>query len=266
MSVSWCVYMHTTPSNKVYIGITSQDPLKRWGNGSNYKRQQYFYSAIKKYGWDNIKHEILFDNLTESEAKQKEVELIAKCKSMNSDFGYNLTRGGDGVKGYVPTEETRKKISEAVVKRYSDPSVREVQSIRTRGENNYWYGKTFTEEHKEKLRLSHLCKKRGPCAEETKRKIAIANTGKKKPHLGVPRSPECVEKMVQAHRKSVLQFTKDNELIQEYPSGKIAAQETGATAQSISRCCLGMQKTAKGFIWKFKNDYMEEFKNDKLAI
>jgi group I intron endonuclease len=259
--------MHTTPSNKVYIGITSQDPLKRWGNGSNYKRHQYFYSAIKKYGWNNIKHEILFDNLTENEAKQKEVELIAKHKSMDRNFGYNLTRGGDGVKGYTPSEESKKKCRETLAKMYENPEFRERQRLaKPRGEQHHFYGKHFSAEHIEKLRLSHLGKKRGPHSEETKAKIANSNTGKKKPHVGVPRSPECVEKMVQAHCKSVLQFTKDNKLIQEYASGKIAAQATGATAQSISRCCLGTQKTAKGFIWKFKNNYMEEFKNDKLAI
>ena len=51
------VYKHTTPNGKVYIGITCQDPQKRWGYGCNYKNQRYFSTAIKKYGWDNITHE-----------------------------------------------------------------------------------------------------------------------------------------------------------------------------------------------------------------
>lgn len=259
--------MHTTPSKKVYIGITSQDPLKRWGNGCNYAKQPYFYSAIKKYGWENIKHEILFDNLTEDEAKQKEVELIAKYRSMDKNFGYNLTQGGDGVKGYVPTEETKRKIKNTIEKLYEDDEFREKQRLaKTRGEKHHFYGKSFSEEHIEKLKLSHLGKSNGPHTEETKRKIAKAHIGKKNPHIGVPRSPECREKMARARSKGVLQFTKNGAFVQEYSSGKEASLKTGTAPQNISRCCLGTRKTANGFIWKFKNDYMEEFKNDKLAI
>ena len=61
MGNNWTVYMHITPNNKKYIGITSQIPNKRWRNGKGYKKC-LFLNAIKKYGWGNIKHEILFDN------------------------------------------------------------------------------------------------------------------------------------------------------------------------------------------------------------
>ena len=153
MNGTWSVYMHTSPSNKVYIGITSQEPLKRWGNnGSNYSKQKYFYAAIKKYGWENIKHEILFSNLAEEEAKQKEVELIAKHKSADKNYGYNLTLGGDGVKGYVPTEETKQRTKATMKKLYSNPEFRERQRLaHKRGKNHPFFGKTFSAEHKEKL-------------------------------------------------------------------------------------------------------------------
>ena len=32
------VYKHTFPNNKVYIGITKQKPIRRWKNGTNYKK------------------------------------------------------------------------------------------------------------------------------------------------------------------------------------------------------------------------------------
>ena len=45
------VYMHRTPSYKVYIGITSKSTISRWGrNGEGYSTQLYFWKAIKKYG------------------------------------------------------------------------------------------------------------------------------------------------------------------------------------------------------------------------
>ena len=54
----YVVYKHTTPSGKVYIGITGLKPERRWRNGNGYKDNEHFYRAILKYGWDNIKHEI----------------------------------------------------------------------------------------------------------------------------------------------------------------------------------------------------------------
>lgn len=72
----WCVYKHTSPSKGVYIGITKQNPVIRWSNGSGYKRNPYFYKAIQKYGWDNFKHEILFSNLTQEEAEKSYLRLL----------------------------------------------------------------------------------------------------------------------------------------------------------------------------------------------
>lgn len=92
----YSVYMHTCPNGKVYIGITSINPLKRWKNGQGYYKNDHFFKAIKNYGWDNIKHEILFVNLTEEEACQKEIELIASYNSNNPNYGYNNTIGGKG--------------------------------------------------------------------------------------------------------------------------------------------------------------------------
>lgn len=88
------VYKHTSPSEKVYIGITKQEPKQRWGNGSGYYKQ-VFHLAIKKYGWDNITSEILFENLSLEQACKKEMELIASYRSNNSNFGYNASPGGE---------------------------------------------------------------------------------------------------------------------------------------------------------------------------
>ena len=98
----WVVYQHIFPNNKSYIGITSQKPEYRWGkNGKNYNNQPLMANAIKKYGWDNIKHLILFTNLTAEEAFKKEQELILKYHTYYLDEsgpGYNMTYGGEGSK------------------------------------------------------------------------------------------------------------------------------------------------------------------------
>lgn len=90
---NYIVYKHTSPSNKVYIGITRQNVTNRWSNGFEYQTQQYFFRAIVKYGWINFKHEILFDGLTKEEALSKEKELIAQYHSSDIHYGYNIDDG-----------------------------------------------------------------------------------------------------------------------------------------------------------------------------
>lgn len=104
--------MHTSPSGKVYIGITCKTPAGRWGPGGNgYQRQPYFWNAIQKYGWDNFKHEIILYGLTKEGACEKEKEYISKYKSDCPEHGYNLTSGGDV--GFNHSPEAVAKISKA---------------------------------------------------------------------------------------------------------------------------------------------------------
>lgn len=95
----YCVYMHIFPNNKKYIGITCKKPEARWENGNGYDKdhQPIMYNAIKKYGWKNIEHIIVKDNLSRTEANKLEQELIKKyktnCKRYGDLFGYNMTDG-----------------------------------------------------------------------------------------------------------------------------------------------------------------------------
>lgn len=106
----YCVYKHTSPSGKVYIGITCQKPEKRWNNGNGYKHNEYFWRAIQKYGWDNFEHEILFSDLSKEEAQVKEKNLINKYKSNIPEFGYNISSGGEARTGVKLSEDAKKKL------------------------------------------------------------------------------------------------------------------------------------------------------------
>lgn len=109
---SFCLYKHTSPIGKVYIGITSMNPINRWGlNGQRYKDNTYFKNAILKYGWDNFQHEILFANLSEEKAKHLEIALIRHYKSLG--MCYNISAGGDGC-SRPTSEETKRKISKSL--------------------------------------------------------------------------------------------------------------------------------------------------------
>lgn len=143
--MEYIVYKHTCPNGRCYVGITHQNPERRWRSGMHYDQNRRFFMAIVKFGWDNIKHEILETGLTYEEAKQKEEEYIAKYKSAEEEYGYNQTLGVGG-KGFTkssetreklraahigkrPTAETRKKISEANKGRWlgsNSPSAKKV--------------------------------------------------------------------------------------------------------------------------------------------
>ena len=145
--VTFILYKHTCPNNKCYIGITSRkNPNIRWRNGlayiyNNSNHNTKFANAILKYGWDNIKHEILFDNLSKDEACELEKKYIKYFKDLN--LSLNLTDGGDGIWGYKFTDEQRKKLSESHKgKKQSE------ETIRKRVEKNT--GKKRTNSSKQK--------------------------------------------------------------------------------------------------------------------
>ena len=121
---NYCVYMHIVPNGKRYIGM-SRNIKSRWkNNGYGYKNNIEFYNAIVEYGWDNIDHLIIADNLTKEDAKVLEEQLILEHKTYESEYGYNKFIGfkmteemkiarSEALKGKHHTEETKQKMSEA---------------------------------------------------------------------------------------------------------------------------------------------------------
>ena len=98
MGKRYSVYKHTNKVNgKVYIGITSMEPEKRWGNnGRNYSGNKHLSNSIGKYGWDNFEHKVLFKGLRKRKAGRMEARLIEQYDATNPDKGYNKQRGGLG--------------------------------------------------------------------------------------------------------------------------------------------------------------------------
>lgn len=123
MSDSYTVYKHTSPNSKTYIGITCQNVNHRWCRGANYRNNPNFYSDIMKYGWDNIKHEIIAEGLTQSEAFDLEIKLIAEYNSTDPTRGYNRNKGGGGNsaahKGMHHADETKRLIGERIKNAHS---------------------------------------------------------------------------------------------------------------------------------------------------
>lgn len=103
---------------------------------------------------------------------------------------------------------------------------KQLQALKNRrsfkGELNPNFGKHLSDEAKERLRQAHL---------------------------GLKASMEARMKM----SKPVIQYTLEGEFLKEYFSIKSAAEEVGCNSSLIMRVCQGKKKTAKGYIWKYKN-------------
>jgi group I intron endonuclease len=131
-------------NGKIYVGQDSKNNPKYLGSGIALN------NAIKKYGKENFKKEILEECTNKADMDEKEIYWISKLNARDKNIGYNITKGGDGClgcsrKGIVFTKEHKENIS----KNHHDVS----------GENNPMFGKKHTEEVKEKAKLRNLGKK-----------------------------------------------------------------------------------------------------------
>lgn len=90
------VYMHISPTNKIYVGSTKLKPAHRWGpGGMSYQYNAAFWEDIQRYGWDNFQHLVVATKLAAEDALQLESDLIHEYQTTNPEFGYNhVTRGG----------------------------------------------------------------------------------------------------------------------------------------------------------------------------
>lgn len=269
MSNKWIVYEHKNKLNgKRYIGITSRPIEKRWGkNGNQYteKKNKCFYNAIKKYGWDNFEHNILFNNLTEEEAKQKEKELIAKyhtCVFDKNKNGYNLTYGGEGTNGFKQSIETRIKMSEnrkgsknGFYGKTHSESQREKWSLERKNQNcgkeNPFYGKHHNDGVKKKL--SDLATKRIGELNPNYGKHTLA--GENHPMYGKHHSDETKNKISESH-KNIRTNEKEVyclELDKTFCSAVEASKELHIDNSTICKCCKGKVKSIKGYHFTYPN-------------
>ena len=239
----YTVYMHICPNGKRYIGITSQKILKRWANGLGYVRCPKFHKAIQKYKWENIKHKILFVNLTKEEAEQKEIELIKKYNTTNDNFGYNLAFGGNTTRGYKYTDEQRKKLSLS-------------QKGKHTGKKNGRYGKICSEETKLKIKNSLIKKyKEHPELKENISKKMLGNQNT----LGKKLSEETKKRISDSHLKSDKKnkYKKPVICIEtkiKYNSIKEAGRITNINSRSIQKVCKKERVTAGNLHWEFAKE------------
>ena len=271
------VYKHTLPvsisrkeNDMIYIGITCKDDVRRrWSNGYGYRGNNYFFNSIKKYGWNNFEHEVLFEGLTKEEAEKKEIELIAFYKTTDTNFGYNVSSGG-GHNGTIP-ERTRQLISMKNKGKVRDEEFKKRISDALKGVKK---SKEFCENLSKKASIPVICIETGKeyrSALEAGRQTDIDNssitaccTGRYKSAGGfhwiykINATDENIEKTLFNAQNNHYRKVMCVETGKVYNTIAEAANNVGANATDISACCLGKTKSVRLCHWLYLEDVTEE--------
>lgn len=254
MNRTYYVYKHTTPSNKVYIGITKQEPEKRWKYGNGYNKDSIFYNAVLKYGWDNINHEILYSGLTEEEACEKEIELIAEYKSTDRRYGYNISAGGNTTHNTIEANAKRRA---KALERWSDPERRKSMSEKMTG-------KAHSKETREKMSLSQKKRYEDPAEREKVSKCQLGKTRTQEAKEKTSNSlkafysiPENAKRVADSQREANRRTHGRKVMCVE--TGKIydtivdASRECNIERRYISDMCRHKRKNVGVYSWQYCN-------------
>lgn len=270
---NWNVYKITSPSGRVYIGITS-NLIKRFSvyKSNAVSRQTLIFNSIRKYGYENHKVEIM-DTFTGDNdyANGKEIFWIRGYMSNKNKYpeqnGLNLTDGGDGTTGYKATAEViEKNRKRRIGKKHSELTKKKMSEARVGIKMNFTH---FTPEFKKKLsekarqykHTDEARKKIGEASKGNKYRLGYKMTAEQIEHRSSKRRGRKIpteivaksrETFIKKHGRPVFQYTLDGGFIKKYPCITIAAKEIGIPRLGIYRALVGKHKQSRGFIFKYK--------------
>lgn len=284
---NWCLYKHTCPDGKLYFGI-SNNLKQRWkAMGEQYHSCKRFYYAIRQYGWMNITHEILFDNLNKKQAGELEKEYILKYRTTNPKYGHNMTTGGFGCASTSSFRAVDQYDLEGNFIRTYDSCREAARAIGAK--NSSWISHVCSNEFGHKTAHGYIFRYHGDTVdlnildnpnwksvyrlddfgEIVEKYKSIAHAALKsgvhqssiskgcKNGWRIGGSYWCLAdnyndfKRVQLYNaKKVSQYSLNGKHIATYDSISEASEKTGINRVSIRRCIGGSYKKAGGFIWK----------------
>jgi hypothetical protein len=179
------VYRHIRLDNGIpfYVGISKS--FRR--AYSKNLRNSHWCSVAKKYGFEV---EILFDDLTYEEAKNKEIEFIKLYGRRDNNTGIlvNMTNGGDGALGCIQSDESKQKKRVVWLGRKHTTETIKKMSESQKGVKNHQYYKKGILNKNYGLKRSEECRKK--LSELGKIKV-----GEKNPMFGKKHSEEAKQKM-----------------------------------------------------------------------
>jgi group I intron endonuclease len=226
----YTLYKHTAPNGKVYIGITSRKPESRWEGGKGYKSNVHFYKAIVLYGWDNIKHDILAEGLSKSEAEELEIATIKEYDATNPDKGYNLREGGSLASF---SEESLTKMRNSHLGKRLPQEQKNKISIAMKGRkvSKGTFGCKYSAEARAKMSKARVGKK---MSEDTKKKVSISRKGK------------CT-----GGRNAKARKVKNLDTGETFDSISLACAKYAIDHSNIVMACKSQRRKAGGYAWAY---------------
>lgn len=216
----YAVYKHENLMNgKVYIGITGISVEDRWKNGLGYYLQPKFYNAIKKYGWNNFRHEILYTGLDKITACKMEKILIKSHDSIRN--GYNVSDGGGSM---VCSPKL-------AVKKYNAYT----------GELICTYPSIYEASQDVGIQDSHI-------SEACQGKLDIVGGYCWSYINGEYRKPKRISHFGYMIARVDL---KTNQIDRIYKTLKDAADDNGVSKSTVSMCCNKRQKQSNGYTFEY---------------
>ena len=274
--IGYIYIFYNTINDKIYVGKTTELYLLRFNehkyNAFTKNTVTYFYNALRKYGWESFEKYVIYqteelDNKIEIDKiiLEKEKFYINLFRSDSSKFGYNMTKGGDGICGYKHSEEIKHKMSED-----------------RKGENHWNYGNLNNKTSDSILQfdLDFNFIKEWPSMSEIERELGykVSNISRccankidsYKSSVWVKKE-DYFEGYLQKYKsrakcksndKAVLQYDFLGNFISEYISCAEAGRAIGK--RNISSAASGNDPQAHGFIWIYKEEFTEDILKDKL--
>jgi group I intron endonuclease len=225
------IYKITNPKGKIYIGQSINIKIRNnFYKTNNCKNQPKLYNSIQKHNWEQHTFEIMEEcNLEQLNEREIHWGLYYNVLGEN---GLNL-RLGNG-KGAC-SEETKQKQRHAKLGTKQTP-----QTIKKRIDKIKGIPKPegFGANHSKLL-------KGIPKPEGFGDKISKAKTG-------VPLPIGTGEKIAKTKEKPVIQFDKNNSIINYFDSAKKAAEYIKVHEVNMRLHLGGKYKTCKGYIFKYK--------------
>lgn len=182
------VYRHVRldTNEPFYIGAScpTYDKYKRRSRDRTDREKEW----LEIYNSTEIRVDILFDNLSEEEMYEKEIEFISLYGRVDLGTGtlVNKNNGGKQGLGQIVTDEHKQKISEKLKGRvFSEEHKEKIAKSLT--------GRIRSEEERKSMSIGQRNKK--PDTEETKMRKSKAVIGNKNPFYGKTHSKETLAKM-----------------------------------------------------------------------
>lgn len=222
----------------MYVGITSRQPELRWQNGTAYKRNPHFNSAIQKYGWNSFDHIILHTNLSADKARQYETLYITQLNLCDKNYGYNMTLGGEGITGYTFTDEQKKRMSE-----------------NNKGERNPCYGRSGASHPMFGRRGSDNPNFGRKATESQRLNMSVSRKGMKFSDSHIQHMKDSAKRGGAHHGSvAVVMCSTSGEIIKRFTSVAEASEYSGANPSNIVKCCKNKIKSSMGYVWKYNSD------------